>query len=45
MIYDICSAYILKYSNFSFPFHNFLLKKEKPLTYIVNENEKEFVHA
>ena len=25
--------------------HNFLLKKEKPLTYIVNENEKEFVHA
>ena len=25
--------------------HNFLLKKEKPLTYVVNENEKEFVHA
>ena len=25
--------------------HNFLLKKERPLTYIVNENEKEFVHA
>ena len=25
--------------------HNFLLKKERPLTYIINENEKEFVHA
>ena len=25
--------------------HNFLLKKEKPLTYVVNESEKEFVHA
>ena len=25
--------------------HNFLLKKEKPLIYVVNENEKEFVHA
>tara|TARA_B100001971_G_scaffold136987_1_gene126466 strand:+ start:611 stop:1435 length:825 start_codon:yes stop_codon:yes gene_type:complete len=25
--------------------HNFFLKKEKPLTYVVNENEKEFVHA
>ena len=25
--------------------NNFLLKKEKPLTYLVNENEKEFVHA
>jgi len=25
MIYDICSAYILKYLNSSFPFHNFLL--------------------
>ena len=25
--------------------HNFFLKKEKPLTYVVNESEKEFVHA
>jgi glutamate synthase (NADPH/NADH) small chain len=25
--------------------HNFLLKKEKLLIYVVNENEKEFVHA
>ena len=25
--------------------HNFVLKKEKPLIYVVNENEKEFVHA
>ena len=25
--------------------HNFLLKKEKPLNYLANEDEKEFVHA